>query len=37
MQFVNEKTVDATVKGASEEKDVAVIAIKLPPLATEGT
>lgn len=29
VQFVNEKSVDATVKGTSERKDVAVIAIKL--------
>ena len=32
VQFVNKKTVDATVKGASERRDVAVIAIKLRDL-----
>lgn len=32
VQFVNEKNVDATVKGASERKDVAVISIKLSDL-----
>ncbi len=32
VQFVNEKSVDATVKGASERKDVAVIAVKLKDL-----
>ena len=32
VQFVNEKSVDATVKGTSEKKDVAVIAIKLKDL-----
>ena len=29
VQFIDEKSVDATVKGISEEKDVAVISIKL--------
>ena len=32
VQFVNEKSVDATVKGTSERRDVAVIAIKLSDL-----
>jgi serine protease Do len=32
VQFVNEKSVDATVKGTSERKDVAVIAVKLSDL-----
>ena len=32
VQFVNEKSVDATVKGTSERRDVAVIAIKLKDL-----
>lgn len=32
VQFVNKKSVDATVKGASERRDVAVIAIKLRDL-----
>ncbi len=32
VQFVNEKSVDATVKGASEDRDVAVIAIKMSDL-----
>ena len=32
VQFVNEKSVDATVKGSSERKDVAVIAVKLKDL-----
>ena len=32
VQFVNEKSVDATVKGTSERKDVAVIAVKLKDL-----
>ena len=32
VQFVNEKSVDATVKGASERKDVAVIAVKMKDL-----
>ena len=32
VQFVNEKSVDATVKGTSDKKDVAVIAIKLSDL-----
>ena len=35
VQFVNEKTVDATVKGASSRKDVAVIAVKLSDLDNE--
>lgn len=35
VQFVNEKNVDATVKGASERKDVAVIAVKLSDLDNE--
>lgn len=32
VQFVNKKSVDATVKGTSERRDVAVIAIKLSDL-----
>lgn len=32
VQFVNEKSVDATVKGTSERKDVAVISVKLNDL-----
>ena len=32
VQFVNEKSVDATVKGTSERRDVAVIAVKLSDL-----
>jgi len=32
VQFVNEKSVDATVKGTSERKDVAVIAVKMKDL-----
>ena len=32
VQFINEKSVDATVKGTSEKKDVAVISIKLSDL-----
>ena len=32
VQFVNEKSVDATVKGTSERKDVAVIAVKISDL-----
>lgn len=32
VQFVNEKSVDATVKGTSERKDVAVISVKLSDL-----
>ena len=32
VQFVNEKSYDATVKGTSERKDVAVIAVKLSDL-----
>ena len=35
VQFVNEKNVDATVKGTSERKDVAVISIKLKDLDDE--
>ena len=35
VQFVNEKTVDATVKGTSSRKDVAVIAVKLSDLDNE--
>lgn len=35
VQFVNEKNVDATVKGTSERKDVAVISIKLSDLENE--
>ncbi len=35
VQFVNEKNVDATVKGTSERKDVAVIAVKLSSLDNE--
>ena len=36
VQFVNEKSYDATVKGTSERKDVAVISVKLSDL-DEGT
>ncbi|MBR5369868.1 MAG: trypsin-like peptidase domain-containing protein [Bacilli bacterium] len=32
VQFINEKSVDATVKGASENRDVAVIAVKMKDL-----
>lgn len=32
VQFVNEKSVDATVKGTSERKDVAVISLKISDL-----
>lgn len=32
VQFVNEKNVDATIKGTSERKDVAVIAVKMKDL-----
>ena len=32
VQFVNEKSVDATVKGTSERRDIAVIAIKMKDL-----
>ena len=35
IQFVNEKTVDAVVKGTSERKDVAVVAVKLKDLDDE--
>lgn len=35
VQFVNEKSVDATVKGSSERRDVAVIAIKLNSIDKE--
>lgn len=35
VQFVNEKTVDATVKGTSSRKDVAVISVKLSDLDSE--
>ena len=35
VQFVNEKSVDATIKGTSERKDVAVIAVKLKDLDNE--
>ena len=35
VQFVNEKSVDATVKGTSENKDVAVISVKLSDLDNE--
>ncbi len=35
VQFVNEKSVDATIKGTSERKDVAVIAVKLKDLDDE--
>ena len=37
VQFVNEKSVDATIKGTSERKDVAVIAVKLKDLDAETT
>lgn len=32
VQFVNEKSVDATIKGTSERRDVAVIAVKMKDL-----
>ena len=35
VQFVNEKNVDATVKGTSERKDVAVISVKIKDLDDE--
>lgn len=35
VQFVNEKSVDATVKGTSETRDVAVIAVKMKDLDNE--
>ncbi|MBR2828509.1 MAG: trypsin-like peptidase domain-containing protein [Bacilli bacterium] len=35
VQFINEKSVDATVKGTSEKKDVAVISIKLSDLDSD--
>ena len=35
VQFVNEKSVDATVKGSSERKDVAVISVKMKDLDNE--
>lgn len=35
VQFVNEKSVDATVKGTSERKDVAVISLKISDLDKE--
>ena len=35
VQFVNEKTADATVKGTSSRKDVAVIAVKLSDLDSD--
>ena len=35
VQFVNEVSVDATVKGTSERRDVAVIAVKLSDLSDE--
>ncbi|MBQ6323406.1 MAG: trypsin-like peptidase domain-containing protein [Bacilli bacterium] len=35
VQFVNEKSVDATIKGTSERRDVAVIAVKLKDLNNE--
>ena len=37
VQFVNEKSVDAYVKGTSERKDVAVIAVKLSNLDNKTT
>lgn len=37
VQFVNEKSVDATVKGTSERRDVAVISIKLSDIDKETT
>lgn len=37
VQFVNEKSVDATIKGTSENKDVAVITVKLDDLDKETT
>lgn len=37
VQFVNEKTADAKVKGTSERKDVAVISVKLSDLDAETT
>jgi len=35
VQFVNEKTADATVKGTSSRKDVAVISVKISDLDSE--
>ncbi len=35
VQFVNEKTADATIKGTSSRKDVAVISVKLSDLDSE--
>lgn len=35
VKFINDKSVDATIKGASERKDVAVISIKLSSLDKE--
>lgn len=35
IQFVNEKSVDATIKGTSSRKDVAVVAVKLNALDKE--
>lgn len=35
VQFINEKTADATIKGTSERKDVAVIAIKTEDIDEE--
>ena len=37
VQFVNEKSVDATIKGTSEDKDVAVISVKLSDLDNATT
>ena len=37
VQFVNEKSVDATIKGTSSRKDVAVISVKLNSLDKETT
>lgn len=35
VKFINDKSVDATVKGTSEEKDIAIISIKLDKLSKE--
>ena len=35
IQFVNEKSVDAKIKGASERKDVAIVSVKLSSLDQE--
>ncbi len=35
VQFINEKTADATIKGTSERKDIAVIAVKMKDVDEE--